>query len=159
MLTVRGLEAAYGMSQVLFGVDLDVSAGQVVTLLGRNGMGKTTTVRAIMGLLPPRRGEVTLDGQPVKDGRVLFTPLDGQGGTGGAAIVEGKFTAEVPVAKMKVEINGNKVIGKRKAYDTPESPLVDEVVEIVPPKYNVNSELTLDVKKGVQEVKYELHRK
>jgi hypothetical protein len=104
-------------------------------------------------------GDVTLDGQPVKDGRISFTPVDGQGGTGGAAIVDGKFKAEVPVAKMKVEINGNKVIGKRKAYDTPESPLMDEVVEIIPPKYNFNSELSLEVKKGVQDVKYELKSK
>ncbi len=104
-------------------------------------------------------GDVTLDGQPVKDGRISFTPLDGQGSTGGAAIVDGKFKAEVPVAKMKVEINGNKVIGKRKAYDTPESPLMDEVVEIIPPRYNFNSELSLDVKQGVQDVKYELTSK
>ena len=54
LLEVRGLEAAYGASQVLFGVDLAVGAGEVVTLLGRNGMGKTTTVRAIMGLLPSK---------------------------------------------------------------------------------------------------------
>jgi branched-chain amino acid transport system ATP-binding protein len=66
MLAVRGLEAAYGASQVLFGVDLAVGAGQVVTLLGRNGMGKTTTVRAIMGILPPRRGEVALDGRALQ---------------------------------------------------------------------------------------------
>jgi branched-chain amino acid transport system ATP-binding protein len=47
---------------VLFGVDFAVRAGEVVTLLGRNGMGKTTTVRAVMGILPPRQGTVTLDG-------------------------------------------------------------------------------------------------
>jgi branched-chain amino acid transport system ATP-binding protein len=50
MLEVRGLTAGYGLSQVLFGVDLTVSEGEVVTLLGRNGMGKTTTLRAVMGL-------------------------------------------------------------------------------------------------------------
>jgi branched-chain amino acid transport system ATP-binding protein len=61
MLEVRALETAYGRSQVLFGVDLDVRAGEVVTLLGRNGMGKTTTVRSIMGIMPPRRGEVRFE--------------------------------------------------------------------------------------------------
>jgi branched-chain amino acid transport system ATP-binding protein len=61
MLRVRDLEAAYGPSQVLFGVSLDVTAGEVVTLLGRNGMGKTTTIRAIMGILPRRRGEIWID--------------------------------------------------------------------------------------------------
>ena len=60
-----GLEAAYGVSQVLFGVTLQVGAGQVVTLLGRNGMGKTTTVRAIMGLLPVKAGAVRFMGQPM----------------------------------------------------------------------------------------------
>jgi branched-chain amino acid transport system ATP-binding protein len=65
MLAVRGLEAAYGVSQVLFGIDFDVRAGAVVTLLGRNGMGKTTTVRAIMGILPRKAGEVHLDGARV----------------------------------------------------------------------------------------------
>jgi len=59
MLAVSHLEAAYGDSQVLFDITFAVGAGEVVTLLGRNGMGKTTTIKAIMGLLPPRRGEVS----------------------------------------------------------------------------------------------------
>ncbi len=62
MLQVSGLQAAYGDSQILFGVDLSVEAGEVVTLLGRNGMGKTTTIKSIMGLLRPRAGEVRFDG-------------------------------------------------------------------------------------------------
>ena len=57
MLSVRQLQASYGAAQVLFDISLDVGAGEVVTLLGRNGMGKTTTVRSIMGLLRPRGGE------------------------------------------------------------------------------------------------------
>ena len=65
MLRVEGLEASYGVSQVLFGVTLAVDTGQVVTLLGRNGMGKTTTVRALMGLLPVRAGRVVFDGRPL----------------------------------------------------------------------------------------------
>jgi branched-chain amino acid transport system ATP-binding protein len=65
MLSVEGLEASYGDSRVLFGVDLSVAAGEVVTLLGRNGMGKTTTVRAIFGLLKPRAGRVVIDGEDV----------------------------------------------------------------------------------------------
>jgi branched-chain amino acid transport system ATP-binding protein len=59
MLWAESLAAAYGQSQVLFDVTLTVQAGEVVTLLGRNGMGKTTTVRAIMGLLPSLGGRVT----------------------------------------------------------------------------------------------------
>ncbi|MCT8974734.1 ABC transporter ATP-binding protein [Microbaculum marinisediminis] len=65
MLTLSGVETFYGRSQVLFGVDLAVDAGEVVTLMGRNGMGKTTTVRSILGLTPPRRGSVTFDGREV----------------------------------------------------------------------------------------------
>jgi branched-chain amino acid transport system ATP-binding protein len=65
MLQVRGLQASYGAAQVLFDISLDVGAGEVVTLLGRNGMGKTTTVRSIMGLLRPRGGEVRFDGAVV----------------------------------------------------------------------------------------------
>jgi branched-chain amino acid transport system ATP-binding protein len=62
MLRVESVEVAYGDSKVLFGVDLTVAAGEVVTLLGRNGMGKTTTVRSIFGLLKPQRGRILLDG-------------------------------------------------------------------------------------------------
>jgi branched-chain amino acid transport system ATP-binding protein len=65
MLRVEGLEAAYGVSQVLFGITLDVDAGQMVTLLGRNGMGKTTTVRTVMGIVPVQAGRVSFDGRPL----------------------------------------------------------------------------------------------
>jgi branched-chain amino acid transport system ATP-binding protein len=63
VLELRGVEAAYGRSQVLFGIDLAVGAGEVVTLIGRNGMGKTTTVRCIVGLLASRSGTVTFEGR------------------------------------------------------------------------------------------------
>jgi branched-chain amino acid transport system ATP-binding protein len=62
MLRVESVEAAYGDSKVLFGVDLTVAAGEVVTLLGRNGMGKTTTVRSIFGLVKSSGGRILLDG-------------------------------------------------------------------------------------------------
>ena len=65
MLKVRDLEGFYGPSQALFGMELAVEAGEVVTLMGRNGMGKTTTVHAIMGVLPHRRGVVEFEGQRV----------------------------------------------------------------------------------------------
>ena len=65
MLTVEGLETAYGVSQVLFGVSFRVGAGEVATLLGRNGMGKTTTVRSIMGIVLPRAGAIHFDGRAI----------------------------------------------------------------------------------------------
>jgi branched-chain amino acid transport system ATP-binding protein len=61
MLRIEGLQTYYGDSQVLFGVDLEVGAGEVVTLIGRNGMGKTTTVKSIMGMVPSRGGTVTFE--------------------------------------------------------------------------------------------------
>ena len=65
MLRVRELTAFYGASQALFGMELAVDAGEVVTLMGRNGMGKTTTVNAIMGLLPSKSGVVEFEGARV----------------------------------------------------------------------------------------------
>jgi branched-chain amino acid transport system ATP-binding protein len=66
MLAVRDLEARYGDTKVLYGVSFEVGNGQVVSLLGRNGMGKTTTVRAIMGLTPPCAGSVRLHGTELR---------------------------------------------------------------------------------------------
>jgi branched-chain amino acid transport system ATP-binding protein len=65
MLTLEGVFAGYGESQVLNGISFGVGAAQVVTLLGRNGMGKTTTVRAIMGLIRPIAGLIRFDGQEI----------------------------------------------------------------------------------------------
>ncbi|MBN8940103.1 MAG: ABC transporter ATP-binding protein [Rhizobiales bacterium] len=92
MLSVTNLEAGYGDVQVLFGVSLSVANGEVVTLLGRNGMGKTTTIRSIFGLLKPRGGAIEVDGlalagRPpyrvaqaglglVPEGRQIFPNLD-----------------------------------------------------------------------------------
>ena len=92
MLEVKGLEAGYGAAQVLFGIDFSVAAGQVVTLIGRNGMGKTTTVKSVMGLIKPTGGHVYFLGnnltgeQPFKlaqagiglvpEGRMIFPTLN-----------------------------------------------------------------------------------
>jgi branched-chain amino acid transport system ATP-binding protein len=65
MLAVENLQAAYGHSQVLFDLSLQIDPGQVVTLLGRNGMGKTTTIRTIMGLMPARAGAIHFAGTTV----------------------------------------------------------------------------------------------
>jgi len=65
LLELKSVETFYGSSQVLFGVDLSIEAGEVVTLMGRNGMGKTTTVRTIMGLNAPKGGTVRFDGHQV----------------------------------------------------------------------------------------------
>jgi branched-chain amino acid transport system ATP-binding protein len=91
MLVVDKLQAGYGSASVLFDVSFSVMAGEVVTLLGRNGMGKTTTINTLMGLLPATGGEVTFDNFPllglppfriaqaglglVPEGRQVFTNL------------------------------------------------------------------------------------
>jgi branched-chain amino acid transport system ATP-binding protein len=65
-LEVRDLRAGYGRAQVLFDVTLEIGRGEVVALLGRNGAGKSTTLKAIMGLVPPLSGEVVFDGRSLK---------------------------------------------------------------------------------------------
>ena len=91
MLDVQGLQTSYGLSQVLFGVSFRIEAGQVATLLGRNGMGKTTTVHSVMGIIPLKDGSITFEskslaGQPsyriaqagiglVPEGRQIFPNL------------------------------------------------------------------------------------
>src|SRR5215831_10625854 len=65
ILAVHDLYTSYGLSQILFGVSLEVNAGECVALLGRNGVGKTTTLRSIMGLTPPRHGQVWYKGRDI----------------------------------------------------------------------------------------------
>ena len=66
LLEVSGIETCYGLSQVLLGISLVVEAGEVVTLMGRNGMGKTTTVRSIMGLTPAMAGSIRFAGEDIR---------------------------------------------------------------------------------------------
>jgi len=92
LLEIRGLEAAYGRVHALKGIDVRVETGEIVTLIGANGAGKSTTVKCITGLLRPRSGAITFDGEPIQDlpaheiirrgivtvleGRRLFADLD-----------------------------------------------------------------------------------
>lgn len=63
LLKINGLMAGYGAAQVLFGVDLSMAEGEVITLLGRNGMGRSTTIKCLFGLLEPKAGEISFTGQ------------------------------------------------------------------------------------------------
>lgn len=65
LLELRNIAAAYGLSQVLFNVSFSVREGEVISLIGRNGMGKTTTVRTLMGILTPRSGQIRFRGAPI----------------------------------------------------------------------------------------------
>ena len=67
LLEVESIETCYGLSQVLFGISLSIAAGEMVTLMGRNGMGKSTTVRSIMGLTPARAGAIRFRGRDIRE--------------------------------------------------------------------------------------------
>jgi len=85
LLEVRDLEAGYGTSQVLFGMTLSIDAGEVATLLGRNGMGKTTTVKSLLGLVKPRSGSIRFRGE-----RIDGLPSDRIARLGIALVPEGR---------------------------------------------------------------------
>lgn len=65
LLAIEDLQSAYGLSRVLFGISLDIAVGECVCLLGRNGVGKTTTMRSVMGLLRPTSGRVVWKGTDI----------------------------------------------------------------------------------------------
>src|SRR5436853_4146346 len=66
LLEIDGIETCYGQSQVLFGLQLSIKSGEMIALMGRNGMGKTTTIRSIMGLTPARVGAIRFGGHEVR---------------------------------------------------------------------------------------------
>jgi len=104
-------------------------------------------------------GTVTLDGQPLQSGLIRFVPADGQTATADAPITDGKFSATMPIGEKKISISSPKVVGKRKMYETADSPMVDTIQELLPPKYNAQSTLTITVKAGKQDQPYDLTSK
>jgi len=104
-------------------------------------------------------GTVTVDGTPPKKGSIAFIPLDGQARTSGGTITDGKYETQVPIGKQRVEIRVPKVVGQRKLYNTPDSPLQDILEEVLPPKFNSESELHLDVQSGINVKDYQLKSK
>ncbi|MBA4105072.1 MAG: hypothetical protein C0485_04880 [Pirellula sp.] len=102
------------------------------------------------------KGTVTLDGQPLATGRILFIAVDQGSPSAEAAITAGQFETLVLPGDKRVEIRSPKVTGKKKMYNTPDSPTIDTVVELLPAKYNVNSELKMTVDGTAQEQKFDL---
>ncbi|WP_302409452.1 ABC transporter ATP-binding protein [Comamonas kerstersii] len=86
MLEVRNIEAGYGASQVLFGVSLSIAPHQVVSLMGRNGMGKSTTIKCITGALPVRKGQILFEGEDITN-----WPADAIARRGIALVPEGRM--------------------------------------------------------------------
>ena len=104
VLCIKGMETSYGQSQVLFGIDLEIRAGEVVALLGRNGMGKTTTIRSIMGLTRTRHGTIEFRGK-----RVEGTPPDRIARAGVALVPEGRqIFPNLTVRENLVAFAGNR---------------------------------------------------
>jgi hypothetical protein len=105
------------------------------------------------------KGTVTLDGQPLASGLINFVAVDAGASTTEATITAGQYEAVVSPGEKRVEIRAPKVTGKQKMYDTPDSPSVDIVAELLPPRYNVDSTLTMTVEDGEQEKSFELTAK
>ncbi len=131
MLEVIGADTFYGESQILWGVSLKLNAGQIVALLGRNGMGKTTLVRSIMGLTPPRRGTIRFEERDITNvpahriarmglalvpqGRHIFPSLSVREnvvfGMRGKGFSEDTIYSYFPVLKMRARHKGNHLSG------------------------------------------------
>jgi branched-chain amino acid transport system ATP-binding protein len=121
LLDVRGLQTAYGSSQVLFGIDLGIRQGEVATLLGRNGMGKTTTVRSLLGLTKAKAGEVRFRGE-----RIEALSPDRIARMGMAVVPEGRQI----FPNLSVKENLLAFAARRNASETPWT--LERVVELFP---------------------------
>lgn len=126
-----------------------VSGVLLVPLLALTGCGGEQTVS----------GTVKVDGKPLPEGNIMFSPVDGKSATAGGSIKDGEYSVKVPVGVMRVSISAPKVIGKKKLYNTPDSPLRDVTAEALPAKYNEKTELKLDVKPGLNDKDFELQSK
>lgn len=101
-------------------------------------------------------GTVTFNGEPLKTGTIRFDPADGHTATANAIITDGKYTAKMPPGEKRIAISAQKVVGKKKMYDTPQSPVVDLTEEMLPKQYNAQSDLKLTVAAGSQQKDFDL---
>lgn len=104
-------------------------------------------------------GTVKVDGKAAEKGSISFIPLDEQGPTAGTEIKDGKFRSEAALGECKVEIRIPRVVGKKKIYDTPDSPVQEISEEVLPAKYNEASELRVEIKKGTNSKDWDLATK
>jgi len=128
ILEVQDLYTSYGLSQILFGISITVDEGECVSLLGRNGVGKTTTLRSIMGLTPPRRGTVRFRGQDITGQPAYRIARLGVG-----------FVPEERRIFPDLSVRENLEVG-RKAAATPHATewTVEQVYDIFPVLANLN---------------------
>jgi hypothetical protein len=101
-------------------------------------------------------GTISVDGTPAKSGSIAFFPTNRKSSTAGSEVVDGRYTAKVALGTAKVEIRVPKVVGQKKLYDTPDSPIKQIMAESLPKKYNDETELKLDVQPGKNPQDYDL---
>jgi branched-chain amino acid transport system ATP-binding protein len=121
IIEVKDLDVYYGTSQILFGVGLSVRKGETMALLGRNGAGKSTTMKAIMGLAPPRRGTVTLGGRAITGLRPHRIARAGLG-----------FVPEDRQIFPEHTVEDNLVIGHKKGTDGRDEWPISRIYEVFP---------------------------
>lgn len=102
-------------------------------------------------------GTVTVNGEPANVGAVSFFAVDGRAPTAGSPIVDGRYSAQVTPGLCSVQVRVSKVVGEKKLYDTPDSAVRQVWAEVLPPKFNDNTELRLEVKPGKNEQNYDLN--
>ncbi len=90
---------------------------------------------------------------------IRFVPADSKIAPVDAEVVNGKYEARVPAGEVRVEVTAPKVTGKRKMYDTPDSPTVDEITELLPARFNTQSTLKMTVQSGRQEKRFDVQSK
>ncbi|MBN2292014.1 MAG: hypothetical protein JXM70_06280 [Pirellulales bacterium] len=101
-------------------------------------------------------GNVVINGTPAKTGSISFFPVDGKSTTTGASITDGKYSAMVPLGKVKIELRVSKVVGQKKLYPTPDSPVQPIMQEVLPPKYNNQTNLEMEVQKGTNQKDFDI---
>ena len=106
--------------------------------------------------LPQVTGVVSINGKQVEAGSISFIPSDGQGQTTGAAILDGKYTSQAPRGESKVEIRVPRVVGKKKLYETADSPVQDIMQEVLPEKFNEKSVLRFTPQESMNEKNWDL---
>ena len=104
-------------------------------------------------------GTVSIDGQTTSSGSISFIPVNGQGPTAGTEFKDGKYASQAAIGECKVEVRVSKVVGKKKLYDTPDSPVQDLMEEVLPAKFNEATELRIEIKKGTNTKDWELKSK
>lgn len=108
--------------------------------------------------MPEVSGTVRFQGKEIKEGAITFIPMDGKTPTAGGTIKDGQYLVRVPAGVMKVSISAPRVVGKRKLYDTPDSPEMPVTLESLPARYNERTELQLEVKPGKNQKDFDLEK-